>query len=300
MKSKGIILALGAAISNGTLGIFSKFCFSDALLPIQIALYRCVYAFFLISLIATFSPMVRSQIYSLRNRSKEISLLAFCGVLLLYVFETKAFALTSIANVSFTVYGTGILTVLVGVLFLKEPLTIGLILGILLILIGEYVLLGDVNLIDAKSMQGILYAFIGGAGYSGFIFFARYFRTPSSFGLLWWLCGLGSAMLVSFAAITGESYAIPVSHNKHILFMAIVPTLMGFYFTAKSVEYIEAGKAQVIEMSDPFFSLLFCSLFLQQPIGIHSILGGSMILLGVFISQTNIVIGGSRVRKASH
>jgi len=109
----GYLYALYAALVNSSIGIVSYDGFS--LLDFyQIAVFKSLTAFIILSLICLISKKSREQVYKLYNQKYQLAFLAFWGVFVLYFFETKAFSVASLALVSFIVYGSGITTIFLG------------------------------------------------------------------------------------------------------------------------------------------------------------------------------------------
>lgn len=252
---QGYIYALLAAICNSSIGVISGFGFKK-LSFYQIAFFKCFFGFLIISLLALLNKNIRGQVASLLQKRTEIALLSFFGIFLLYYFETKAFSIAPVGIVAFLVYSTGILTIILGYFLLKEKITC-----ILLVMSGAALIF---NNFTAASLEGIIYALIGGVGYSIFLVLCRKFQITANIGFLWWLMGFGSLYLLIPSILTIDSISLPNSGFEYLLALAIIPTLGGFYFTAKSLNLIEASKVQVIEMSDPLFATLLAFIFLGE------------------------------------
>ena len=81
--------------------------------------------------------------------------------------------------------------------------------------------------------------------------------------------------------ITNIKLSLPNAGFLHLVFLAVVPTIGGFYFTSKALNNTEASKVQIIEMSDPFFTTVGAFMFFGQTIGLYELIGGVCILIGV-------------------
>lgn len=282
---KGVTYALLAALANSSLGVANQICFLSNMSYFDVAIYRCGIALVMLTAIASFSDKHRNAVWSMRKHVHQIAVLAFFGVFLLYTYETKAFSMLKISTVSFTVYACGILTVILGTLVLKEPLTLGIVLGLALVIVGECYILGEVPNLYEEATTGVFYALLGGIGYSMFLVLCRMYALPVNIGLLWWLLGIGFIYLLSYAFVQKIQIGFYVQQTPYLIFLALIPTLGGFYFSAKSLQYMQAGKVQILEMSDPFFSVLFAKIFLDQTIQESGIWGSILILSGLFVSQ---------------
>ncbi len=274
----GYLYALYAAMVNSSIGIVSHDGFRS-LDFYQIAVFKSLFAFIILSLICLVNKKYRNQVYELYHKKYQLAFLAFWGVFVLYFFETKAFSVTSLALVSFMVYGSGIVTIFLGYFVLNEAITGKKLIGIISVILGASLIISELP--NFSNITGIGYAIIGGVGYSIFLVFCRKFSIATNIGFLWWLIGYGTIFLFIPTIITDIKLEIPLSGFIHLLFLAVVPTIGGFYFTSKALNNTEAGKVQIIEMSDPFFTTIAAFLFFGQTIGLHQIFGGLCILIGL-------------------
>ena len=278
---EGYIFAFCAAICNSTIGLLTKF----ALLSLdfyQIAFYKCLFAFIIVTLFAS-HKIVRKQIYQLFLYKKQISFLAFCGIFMLYFFETKALALASVANVILIIYATGILTIFMSYVFLKEQLTFKKICGALTVISGGSIMHFEYDFIN--NISSIVYSLIGGLGLCMFMIFCRKFRISANLGFLWWLTGFGTIFLFFPVLFTDMKLLFPTSGIKYLIALSIIPTLCGFYFTARALNRIEAGRVQIIEMSDPVFSTITAYIILEEGIGVYCLIGSIIVILGLIVSK---------------
>ncbi|MCP5375333.1 MAG: EamA family transporter [Rickettsiaceae bacterium] len=273
-----MLYALYAAIANSSIGIISYNGFS-MLDFYQIAVFKSLIAFIIISLICLINKKNRNQIYELYGKKYQIAFLAFWGIFILYFFETKAFSMSPLALVSFIVYGSGIITIFLGYFLLNEEITLKKIIGVLAIISGAVLIVN--KLPDYHNITGIVYAAIGGIGYSIFLVFCRKFKIETNIGFLWWLIGFGTVFLLIPTGITNIKLSLPNAGFLHLVFLAVVPTIGGFYFTSKALNNTEASKVQIIEMSDPFFTTVGAFVFFGQTIGLYELIGGVCILIGV-------------------
>ena len=102
-------------------------------------------------------------------------------------------------------------------------------------------------------------------------------------GLLWWLTGFGTILLLIPNLLGIENMIIPQSGYFYIIYLSIIPTIGGFYFTIKALKLLEANKVQIIEMTGPLFTLLFVFLIWQEVIDIYELIGGIFILVGIIL-----------------
>jgi drug/metabolite transporter (DMT)-like permease len=274
----GYLYALCASISNSTIGIVSYESF--ALLSFyQIAIFKNLIAFIALSIICALNRNCRNQVYELYSKKHQMAFLSFWGIFILCFFQIKAFSMTSLSLVSFMFYAAGILTIGLGYFILNEAVSIKKITGISLAMIGGSLIFE--NLADINNFTGIIYAIFGGFGYSIFLVFGRKFSITPNIGFLWWLTGLGTIFLLIPTILTNIEFSIPKTGFTYLIFLAIVPTICGFYLTSKALRHTEASKVQIIEMSEPIFTTIGAFYFFGQSIEIYHLFGGALILFGL-------------------
>lgn len=281
-RNKGLVYALMAALCNSSIGIISCHC-SANLNFYQIAFYKSLFAF-LITTAFLVSSNCRKQVMHYANKKYQTAILAFFGVFLLYYFETKAFLLAPVAIVSFILYATGILTIILGYFLLNEKITFKKMASLVLVLFGACLIFANFQLVNYSSL---IYTIIGGVGYSTFLVFGKKFKVEANIGFLWWLMLFGTIYLAVPAIFQIDHLGMPKTNITNLLLLAIFPTLCGFYFTSKALSLAEAGKVQIVEMSDPLFTTVFGYIFLHQAIDKGDFAGGALIILGLIFASVS-------------
>jgi drug/metabolite transporter (DMT)-like permease len=152
---------------------------------------------------------------------------------------------------------------------------------------------------ETMNMSGGLLSVIAGFGYSFFLVLTKKLKIPANFGLLWWLFGYGtiylSIPLFFKGFILPELRIIPL-----IVCLALIPTICGYYFTMKALSYIESGKVQLFEMSEPLFASFAAYFLFNEKLGLKGIIGGIIIIGGIFILQTNIFCRIESINQSSN
>ena len=88
-KVKPEFFAFFTAIANGTIGPFNRFGFAEGATHHQIAFFKCFGAFLIVLGICLVSPVMRTQLFALRDRIWAFALLGFLGVFCLYFFKKR-------------------------------------------------------------------------------------------------------------------------------------------------------------------------------------------------------------------
>ena len=113
---KSIVYALLAALCDSCIGIFSTILMEGGLASSQIAFLRCAIALIL----CLGRRETRSRLRLGGRQVLQRIVLAFFGISVMYLLETTAMSYISVSLVSFLLYAAGILTIILGCLFLKE------------------------------------------------------------------------------------------------------------------------------------------------------------------------------------
>lgn len=278
----GIGFAVLAAICNGTVGVLSRYAFSDDFTHTDVAFWRCLGAFGIITLIVTLMPGGLAQVRAHLADAWKIAIAAFLGVFMLYHFETEAIAHAPIPLVAVLVFAGGIGALALDVVVLKERISTVKAVAIAIVFSGGAMLIARDGL-ALGSTSGIVYALLAGLGYASFIFAWKYFRLRSGLASLWWFFLFGTVYLsVPFVSNgpsvpTGETIAPMVA-------LAIVPSFGGFLCTTLALKYIEAFKTQVIEASEPVFSAGFAFAVFGEMLTGTGLIAAAMILTGTLLT----------------
>lgn len=282
-----ILFAILAAVCNATIGVFSKVAFNSGtgVDHTTIAFYRCLFAFICLTLIILFKKGGLKQVLLLKKYAGIICITSFFGVFVLYYFEIWALSVTSIPVVSFLLYASGIVAIIIGIVWLKESLNVYKAISLILVLVGIYLIFSTL-LGNSLNWQGGLLAVIAGSGYSVFLVLTKRFKIPSTLTALWWLFGFGSLFLFVPFAIGGLKMP-SLQTYPYILSLALVPTIGGYYFTTKALSLMEASKVQIFEMSEPMFASLFALILFGERLTVKGCFGGVLIILSLYILQFN-------------
>ncbi len=279
----GVLCAVLAAMINSSIGILNEFTFSKGVPYQNVAFYKTIIAFIVLTSYLIISQQFRSQVFFLRKRVKELLLLSFTGVFCLYFFETWAFSKSNIPLTAFMIYAPGIITVILSVVFLKEKATLKMLFSVCMVFVGCYLLVAG-NVVPVYG-AGILYAFIGGLGYGLFIFLSKIFKIEYAFAALWWLFLFGAILLfIPYFYLNNYKVVVfPLNSTPYIILLAALPTILGFLLTMYAVRHAPASYVQILETSDPLFASIAAYIIFNQTLSNISLHGSVLILIGLFI-----------------
>lgn len=275
----GKIFAILAALCNSTIGIFSNNLYNLKVDSINIAFLRCLIAFLMLSILL-FNREIRKEIFSVNKKDiSKYAGLAFLGIFIMYSFEVIALKLINVSLVSFLLYSSGIITIILGCIFLNEKFNINKLLAIILVFLGMSIMFIFNSTVEGNIL-GLFSALTAGIGYALFLFFMKKYNIKSGIKTLFYLFLFGSIYL-SLPLIFYSGINIPLEGVPYIIALSIVPTIGGFYFTNKALSLIEAGKVQLFEMTEPFFATILAYMILGQVITKYDLFSGVLIMIGL-------------------
>jgi drug/metabolite transporter, DME family len=211
----------------------------------------------------------------------KIALCSFFGSFTLSAAETWAFSLAPIPVVSFLTYSSGIVTVLLGIIFLKESITAAKLASVFLVGFGVYHLFGGLGAVR-NHYWGALLSIVGGLGYSFFLLSWRGYKIPGGLASLWYMLCFGALFLSIPVLIEGPALP-PVGSWYALILLTFLPTLGGFYLSSQALNYTEAGRVQLIETSEPVFASAFAFFCYGEMLTIRGFVGSVSVLLGIVI-----------------
>lgn len=295
---KGIIYALLAAFCNSCIGIFSSILMEQGLSSTEIAFMRCFVALLFTFTLCMLNVSVRRKLKIGGLQVLKYVVLAFFGINIMYIFETTAIQYIPVSLVSFLLYASGILTIILSCIFLKEQMSIAKLIAIIVVFMGIGIMFIS-NLNISGSLIGIIYAIIAGAGYSLYIFLNKKWNMKSGMRTLMYIFLFGTIFLGIQLLISGTVISIKVNNIPFIIFLAIVPTMGGFYFTNKAINYAMAGEVQLVEMSEPFIATLLGVVILNQVISKTDFVGGIFITVGLIILEKDNIVNVLKLKKSA-
>lgn len=281
---KGIIYALLAAFCNSCIGIFSSILMEQGLSSTEIAFMRCFVALLFTFTLCMLNVSVRRELKIGGLQVLKYMLLAFFGINIMYLFETTAIQYIPVSLVSFLLYASGILTIILSCIFLKEQMSIAKLIAIIVVFMGIGIMFIS-NLNISGSLIGIVYAIIAGAGYSLYIFLNKKWNMQSGLRTLLYIFLFGTIFLGIQLLVSGTVISMKANNIPFIILLAIVPTMGGFYFTNKAINYAMAGEVQLVEMSEPFIATLLGAVILNQVISKTDFVGGIFITVGLIVLE---------------
>jgi drug/metabolite transporter (DMT)-like permease len=211
------------------------------------------------------------------------------GTLLNQTFYFTGLHHTTPANASLIISLAPIATILLERIIFKVKFTIKKSAGAIISLIGVFsiigvangalgISLGDFNILIAMLCLSISILFIRGLA-----------KTMNTFIITVYSTVLGSVLMIPAAGVENLVSGSVISHSLFMWILLILAGIMaqgvaGFWWN-KGVAKVGAGTASMFMNIQPFVAILASHFILGNHISLNQIIGGILVLLGVFIAN---------------
>lgn len=280
----GYIYAFLAAIFNGMIGIFSVKIMSTGLSPYAIAFYKCLISFVIITGWLILSKQLGQWFAYIRRLWWQLLVAAFFGFFVLYFFETAAYKYENVTIVVFMLLGSAVITTFILTSILdRKWLSLNDILSCTCALVGLALIFG-VNVVSSENYLGLFLALIAGVGYGTFLTISPRFNIGSGLLVVNSLMLFGMLYLFVPFAFEGLVFIDDINTAVLLVFLALLPTIGGFLCTTKALTLLKSESVQLVELSEPVFSIVFSFIFLHQFITLGQVAGGMLLIASIYVN----------------
>jgi len=286
MKRQYLVLTIGV-ISVSFAAIFVRLAEAP---PLVVATYRLCLA----SLIIVPVALVHSgnELRHLSRRNIMMASLSGAFLALHFGLWIASLRYTSVATSVMLVTTSPIFVAIVSYFLLQEKLSKQTILGIVISLIGSF-LIGYGNWrLGANSLFGGILAFLGALAVAGYLLIGRLLRRSIGF-LSYVSLVYGSAAVLLLLSTLPFGYSLvgysPTTYTMLAL-LAVVPQLIGHSAFNWSLRFLPATLITIAILGEPVGAAILASLILNEMPTLSEIGGGILILVGIFIAFRNIEI----------
>lgn len=272
-----LIWAMNAVVSKLSAGVIE---------PATISFYRWVLALIVLT------PFCLHQ--SIKNWPQIRPLLpkfAFLGFLGMALYQCLAYYAAH--TISATMLGiflslTPLLTILLSLIILRSPLTIGLVVGSTLSFSGITWLISGGNpsmILENGIGKGELMMIIASSAYALYGVLTMKWKLPVTiWQSLYWQIVFGVLILVPLF-IMAKDIAITKENINLILFAGIPASIVAPFLWLQGVARLGASKTSLFMNLSPVFTAMISIMFLHESLENYHIIGGGISLLGVIIAQ---------------
>lgn len=252
---------------------------------ISIAVYRVGLAALILTPIALSAR--RPQLQALTKSDLRYALLGGVCLALHFIFWISSLEFTSVASSVVLVTTNPIFVALGSHFILKESVTLGLVLGIGVSLLGGVLIGYGDFLAGANVLLGDGLALLGALMASAYFLVGRRLRAHTDLlTYVFLVYGAGALVLVAMALFLQQPLLgfRPEAYLWMVL-LALGPQLVGHTSFNWALKHLSAGTVAVIILGEPVGSTVLAYFFLREPITLVKALGGVLILVGIYLSS---------------
>ncbi len=231
-------------------------------------------------------------VYSLKKLGKKELLevkpvlpLLLSGVILSlnWIFFFWAINITDIATAVVLYYFGPVFTIILAVIFLKEPLNRTLAIATLVAFVGAFLTFAP-SLKPSGSIFGVLVALASGLLY-GLLGFVSKIATFNHSSLKITTYQIFIALFFTFPFVFFFHFSLTSNVLLLLFVTGVVHTALALFLWYDSLNYIKVSTSAIFSYLDPFFAIILGYLFLHQEPGVAQIVGGILICVsGIMIS----------------
>lgn len=280
------LLAVGVVAVWGTTFVNTKILYNSGLTPSEIFFLR-----FLIAYVAIWFISPRKLFTNSWRDEGTMLLLGITGGSLFFVAENSAVALTYVNNVSFITSTSPLVTVILGIVFVKSiKATWTLIVGSLIALVGVGLVIFNGSFILHLNPWGDLLALLTAVCWAVYTLlmksvserYSAVFITRKLFfyGLLTVLpMFLIDPWIVSLATLLTPKVAF------NLLLLGLVASFLCFALWTVVIERLGVMTASNYQYLNPITTVVASAIWLSEPMTAIAYIGSALILIGVIVSN---------------
>lgn len=237
-------------------------------------------------------------------RPRQRGLIFLAGVFLAFHFASWITSLeyTTVASSVVLVTTAPLWVALFSPLILHEKLSKNMLLGLGIALTGSVIVSlssncqitnsgftcsGFTSFFHGRAFLGNLLALAGAFLSAGYLMIGRMSRgnlslTPYTFGVY----GTASLVLILLTVLTHQNVkGLPPQTYIWLIALAVIPQLIGHTSFNWALKYLSAAYVSIALLGEPVGTVILAYLFLRESPSVVEILGGVMILTGIFLSS---------------
>ena len=218
-----------------------------------------------------------------------IFLVGFLGIVMYHLGLNYGEQYISASAASVIIATIPIFVVILAAIFLKEKITLKIVLGVLLSLVGVVVIstVGrSDSLLEVKYISGALAVILAaalGAGYT--VAGKKMLQRYSALSLTVYVCLLGSLGLIPFisSSLFEEVAAMSLTGWSVVIFLGVFPTVIGYVLWYVALEIKSASETSVYLYFVPVLSTIISYILFRDEITWLFIFGGALVILGLHV-----------------
>jgi len=234
----------------------------------------------------------------------EIALALLAGLFLALHFATwiSSLEFTTVASSAVLVTTTPLWVALVSPIFLKEPITRPVMVGMILALIGGITIgLSDTciwqsgalvcpdlgEMVRGRAFMGDLLALAGAMFAAAYVIIGRKLRVNITLlSYIFLVYGAAAILLVILMLFTGGSaFGYPPITYLWFLLLALIPQLLGHSSFNWALKYVSAAYVSITLLGEPIGATILAYFLLDEAPTTVKVFGAILILAGIFIAS---------------
>jgi drug/metabolite transporter (DMT)-like permease len=277
-KQRGVLFAVSASLMFGLSPVFVRLTLDFVNVETMNVLFTAVASLCFVVLFAVFKRVHFNSILGNWRKVSLISLLSAVGSMLF----TYGISLYGPVNAAFLVQFTAVFTILFGVAFFKERFTPLEAAGILLAVVGVFVLAyGDLSLeiIGAAVLLSAALLFASANSLS-----KAYVKKVNPVALAGGNSMFMFLFIFAYTVLAGKlETAFPSETLVYAFLGSITGVFLSFILFFKALQVFEVSKAATIRTMEPFLTAIFSFAILALTPTANQLLGGALIVIGVVV-----------------
>jgi len=223
---------------------------------------------------------------------KNLVLCIISGVFLALHFASwiASINMTTISNSTILVSCSPIFVSLANFFILKEKFTSKMLIGLTLSIAGTAVIaIGSSGGSTDSMMIGNILAFLGAIFVAGYLVIGGIVRKDLSAGAYVFVVYSASVIVLFFMCLITKTPIYPYSPKEFLLFLALAVfcSILGHTVYNYLMKYISATIISICTLCEPIFASLLALFIFSEVPSTHTIIGGTIILSGVFYYITS-------------
>ncbi|WP_251551060.1 DMT family transporter [Neobacillus muris] len=269
----------------GSIGLFVK---KIDLTSSEIAFLRGIIGslFLLIaSLLVKHKPSVKAL-----KENAVLLLVSGAAIGLNWIFLFESYRFTTISNATISYYFAPVFVMILAPWVLKEKLTAGKIVCILMAMIGLFLIVnpgsGGTDG-SASHTLGIFYGLLAAALYASVILMNKFMKNLSGFEITLVQLMAASLVLLPYISWKGQlSFAgLNATSIIFILILGIIHTGLAYFLYFTSIRKLKGQTIAVLSYIDPISAVIFAAIFLNESMTWMQMIGGILVLGSTFASE---------------
>jgi len=282
MNSKINSVLFFALLSVSTSSVLARFL--PEVSAVTISFWRLAIASLLIWIYTAFNRQVLLK-------KESYKLYAFSGMFLALHFACfyGAVKLTSIANATLLGITAPMFTILFERFILKRPLKPLILFGMVFVTCGTIIIAASGLLLKDGSLMGQLLGMLAALSIAMVYILAEKLRVSSNtIAYTRMLYIIAALFLLIISIVSRENvFAIQSKDVFWLLLLGIIPTILGHSLFYYAIKYTSPTIIASVPLGEPIIASLLAWIIFTEVVPIVTIVGGILILLGVYIIISN-------------